>query len=220
MLKYDQFPEMPRIIEGIFEGGLIDRGCGGGLESHPRLITSTHYKSIDNVIFMHQARKILLSCAPPGSTISLSSCYNYTENYRENTFQVTRHHAGCNINANISLHRQPRDAVVDNKQVVNLHWSTSNVNSIVDAETRNNKSFMIDSKDAKRIVLADVSPVRKPGKTWKKLSLADHDWDQSKTNAVTPMSHLFLETNITRKESVPMLLTPDDSFIHLPQRSL
>ena len=77
---------------------------------------------------------------------------------------------------------------------------------------------MIDSKDAKRILLADVSPVQKPGKTWKKLSLADHDWDQSKTNAVTPMSHLFLETNITRKESVPMLLTPDDSFIHLPPR--
>ena len=73
MLKYDQFPEMPRIIEGIFEGGSIDRGCDGGLESHPRLITSTRYKSIDNVIFMHQARKILRSCAPPGFTISLSS---------------------------------------------------------------------------------------------------------------------------------------------------
>ena len=35
MLKYDQFPEMPRLIEGIFEGGSVDRGCGGGLESHP-----------------------------------------------------------------------------------------------------------------------------------------------------------------------------------------
>ena len=143
---------------------------------------------------------------------------NYTENYRENTSQAKRHHTGRNINANISLHRPPRDVVVDDKQVVNLHWSTSNVNSTVDTATKNNKSFMIDSKDAKRNVLADVSLVQKPAKTWKKLRLPDHDWDQSKTNAVTPMSHLFLETNITRKESVPMLLTSDDSFIHLPQR--
>ena len=171
MLNYDQFPEMPRIIEGIFEGGSIDRGCGGGLESHPRLIiTSTRYKFIDNVVFMHQARKILLSCAPSGFTISLSSCYSYTENYREKTSQAKRHHAGRNIHANISLHRPPRDAVVDDKQVVNLHWSTRNVNSTVDTATKNNKSFMIDSKDAKRNVLADVSPVQKPAKTWKKLA--------------------------------------------------
>lgn len=217
MLKHEQFPEMSRIIEGIFEAGSMDETSGGGLESHPRLITSTRYRSIDNALFMHQARRILLSCAPPNFTISLSSCYNYTENYRENSSQAKRHHAGRNINANISLRRPPRDAVVDNKQVVNLHWSTCNVNYIVDTAT-NDKSFMIDSKDAKRIVLADCCPVQKPGKTWKKINLPDHDWDQSKTNAITPMSHLFLETNVTHKESVPLLLTQEDFFIHSSQR--
>ena len=75
----------------------------------------------------------------------------------------------------------------------------------------NDKSFMIDSKDTKRIVLADCCPIQK-------INLPDHDWDQSKTNAKTPMSHLFLETNITLKESVPLLLTPEDSFVHSSQR--
>ncbi len=217
MLKYEQFPEMPRIIEGIFDAGSMDETIGGGLESHPRLITSTRYRSIDNTIFMHQARKILLSCAPPDFTISLSSCYNYTENYRENSSQAKQHHAGRNINDNISLRRPPRCAVVDNKQVVNLHWLTCNVNYIVD-KAANDEAFVIDSKDAKRIVLADCCPVQKPGKTWKQIELPDHDWDQSRTNAITPMSHLFLETNVTHQEAVPLLLTPEDCFIHSSQR--
>ena len=76
---------------------------------------------------------------------------------------------------------------------------------------------MVDSKDAKSIVLSDSCPVQKPARTWRKLNLPDHDWDQSRTNAVTPMSHLFLETNVTRKESVPLLLTPNDVFIHPSQ---
>ena len=35
---------------------------------------------------------------------------------------------------------------------------------------------MIDSKDAKAKVQADVSPVQKHGKTWRKMTLRDHDW--------------------------------------------
>ncbi len=131
-LKYEQFPEMSRIIESIFEGGSLDEYTGGGLESHPHLTTSTRYRSVDNVTFMHQARKILLSCAPPNFNISLSSCYNYTENYRENLLEAKRHHAGRDINANISLRRPPQDSVLDNKQVVNLHRSTCSVNYLVD----------------------------------------------------------------------------------------
>ncbi len=217
MLKHEQFPEMCRIMEGIFDGGSMDKCTGGGLESHPRLITSTCYKSMDNVIFMRQARNILLTCAPPNFTISLSSCYNYTENYRENSMQAKRHHAGRDINANISFRRPSRSAVIDYKQVVNLHWSTCSVNHRIDKAASEPNAFMVDSKDAKSIVLADSCPIQKPARTWRKLNLPDHDWDQSRTNAVTPMSHLFLETNVTRKESVPLLLTPNDVFIHPSQ---
>ena len=50
------------------------------------------------------------------------------------------------------------------------------------------------------------------------MNLPDHDWDQSRRNAITPMSHLIMENNITpHKESVPLLLTPNDIFIHPSQ---
>lgn len=37
----------------------------------------------------------------------------------------------------------------------------------------------------------------KPGRLWKKQVHPDHTFDQSRNNAVTPVSHLFLETRIT-----------------------
>jgi hypothetical protein len=75
---------------------------------------------------MRQARDILLKCAPPGFGISLKSCYNYTESYKENTHSAKRHHAGQDVNARISLKYPPRIGV--SKQVVNLHLTTTNVN--------------------------------------------------------------------------------------------
>lgn len=49
------------------------------------------------------------------------------------------------------------------------------------------------SKDAKAIILADCSPVQRPGHSWsKKIVLPDHSWDQSRTNAITPMTFLIL----------------------------
>ena len=94
----------------------------GGLESHPRLTTDIMYKSRDNNLFMWQARDILLNVCPPGLGISLSSCYNYTESYKEKTHAAKRHHAGTNINARISLQCPPRTNVI--KHVVSLHWTT------------------------------------------------------------------------------------------------
>lgn len=212
-LKVEEFPELPKILEKVFENGSADDKRGGGLESHPRLITTTLYRAPDNLTFMRQAREILLQSAPSNFTISLSSCYNYTENYRQNSHEAKRHHAGRNINANISLHRPPRDAVVDDKLVVNLHWSTCNVNYALDTAIGKENGYVVDSKDAKRIVLADNCPVQKPGRTWKKIHLPDHDWDQSRTNAITPMSHLFLEPCVTHKETIPLLLNESDMYI-------
>ena len=54
----------------------------GGFEAH----ASTSYnrnQSLDNITTMKAARDILLSLSPNTFKISLSSCYNYTDNYRK-----------------------------------------------------------------------------------------------------------------------------------------
>ena len=45
--------------------------------------------------------------------------------------------------------------------------------------------------------MADIAPVQLQGLSWKKHELPDHTWDQSRTNAIMPMTFLFLETKIT-----------------------
>ena len=60
---------------------------------------------------MRQAREILLKVAPPGFAISLMSCYNYTESYKENTYSAKRHLAGKDVNARIALKCPPRTGV-------------------------------------------------------------------------------------------------------------
>jgi hypothetical protein len=135
-----------------------------------------------------------LALAPKEFNISLSSCFNYTQNYKEGTYQAKRHHSGKGINACISLHKPPRIGVA--KFVVNLRWATSNVNLSMDFAHLHSTNVMIDSKDAKAKVQADVSPVQKPGKTWRKITLPDHDWNAVAHNSITPMTHLFMETEL------------------------
>ena len=163
----------------------------GGLESHPRLTTDIMYKSRDNNLFMWQARDILLNVCPPGLGISLSSCYNYTESYKKKTHAAKRHHAGKNINAQISLQCPPRTNVI--KHVVSLHWTTKNVNLILESTNECKPDCIVDSKDATTVICGDIQPVQNPGKSWKQISYPDHTFDQSCTNAVYPMTHLFLD---------------------------
>lgn len=170
---------------------------GGGLESHPRLTTGTLYRACDSATTMKRAREILLSYAPEGFKISLSSCYNYTQNFRKGSRQEKQHHFGKEgVNAQISLKRPPRTGVP--QFVVNLHWSTANVNLIVDSHHGQSHSLVM-SKDAKAIIPADIAPVQRPGHSWNsRLELNDHTWDQSRTNAVTPMTFLFLMTSVNQ----------------------
>ena len=115
---------------------------------------------------MKQARETLLALSPNKFNISLLTCYNYTQNFKAGTNQAKRHHEGRHINACISLHALPR---IDVKHLsVNLHWSSSNVNNII--AFKSSETTVFDSKDAKCIVCADISPVQRPGKTWKKRS--------------------------------------------------
>jgi hypothetical protein len=125
-----QFPELATVLEYAFGERDIRTEGGGGLESHPRLTAGTLYRGADNATTMKQARELILSLAPAAFNISLSSCYNYTENYRKGSAMAKRHHAGKGVNANISLKLPPRTGV--QQLVINLHWTTANVNSLVD----------------------------------------------------------------------------------------
>ena len=187
-LKSTHFPELSTILAYAF--GETD----GGIQAHPRLTTGTLYRCTDNAMTMKQAREILLAVAPKGFSISLSSCFNYTENFRKGTIQSKQHHAGKGVNAPLSLRKPPRTGV--EQLVVNLHWTTANVNLIVDS-CHGLSHCLVISKDAKSIVQTDIAPVQHPGHSWKKrLELPDHSWDQSRVNAVTPMTFLFLLTKV------------------------
>ena len=193
-LKSDEFPDLAGILEFAFgESDRVDR-AGGGLESHPRLTDTVLYRAADNNTIMKHARETILALAPEDFSISLSSCFNYTQNYREGTYQAKRHHAGRGINACLSLHKPPRTGV--EQFVINLHWSTQNVNLTLDCANLFRENVLVDSKDAKAKVNADVSPVQKPGKTWRKMALPDHDWNRLTHNSVTPMTHLLMETEL------------------------
>ena len=194
-LKSKEFPELAAVLCYAF-GEYDMRECGGGgLEAHPRLTTGTLYRSSDSATTMKKAREILLTYAPHGFSLSLSSCYNYTDNYRRGSRQARQHHFGeQGVNAQISLKKPPRTGVQE--FVVNLHWSTANVNLLVDSKHDCSYSLVV-SKDAKAIVPGDIAPVQRPGPTWKsRVELPDHTWDQSRTNAVTPMTFPFLMTSI------------------------
>lgn len=57
-------------------------------------------------------------------------------------------------------------------------------------------SVLLDSKDAKAKVNCDVTPVQRPGKSWRKITTPDHDWKRLAHNSITPVSHLFMETEL------------------------
>ena len=99
---------------------------------------------------MSEARRIILEVAPPGFSISLSTCYNYTNSYRSTSIQAKQHHHGKNVNANISLKKPSRTAV--SKLVTNLHWTTKNVNLLLEVAESAPEKYLIDSRDAKTVI--------------------------------------------------------------------
>ena len=101
-LKSEEFPELAVVLMYVFGEYDVNEG-GGELQTHPCLTIGTLYQTTDSVTTMKGAREILLSLAPAGFSISLSTCFNYTKNYRERSAQAKRHHAGRGVNAPISL---------------------------------------------------------------------------------------------------------------------
>lgn len=189
-LKCEEFPELAQYIEFAFgEGDRVLRG-GGGLEADPRLLDTTLFKAADNATVMRHVQEMLKKMKPEFN-ISTSCLYTYTMNYRKGTKQAERHHHGKGVNADISLHKAPN--TLQNIYPINAHWSTSHVNYLVDSASKNANGFLLDSKDAKCIVCGDIAPVLKPGRSWLNFETPDHSFDQSRVNAVTPMTHLFMD---------------------------
>ena len=98
-LKIEENHQLASILKSFFDKG--------GMEAHPRLTTSTIFRHEKNNLFMWQAREKILLNAPENFKVSLSTCYNYTMNYRENSRAAKQHHHGKNIGADISLKRPP-----------------------------------------------------------------------------------------------------------------
>jgi hypothetical protein len=96
-LKANIFPDLKIVLEAIVSH--CSSGMVGGLESHPRLTTDVMYRTKDNNLYMRQARDYLLKCAPPGFGISLKSCYNYTESYKETLILLNATMLGQDVNA-------------------------------------------------------------------------------------------------------------------------
>jgi hypothetical protein len=156
----EQWPDLAKSLDWIFDNQDVTERVGQGMEAHPRLKNEVLYSSKDNNTFMWQAHEIINTLSPPSFNISLSSCYNYTMTHKKNSAAVKRHHHRMNVNAKVSLHKVPHTIV--NKLVVNLHYSSANVNYICDYANKNHENVLVDSKDAKKIVCGDITPVEKP----------------------------------------------------------
>ena len=127
----DEFPDLAAILEYVFGGGDTNERGGGGLKSHSKLRRDTPYRSASNKTKMKDGHTALLALAPDNFTISLS-CYNYTQSYKEGTFEARRNDngRGGGVNACISLHKAPDTAPIK-ELVINIHWTLANINYIL-----------------------------------------------------------------------------------------
>lgn len=78
--------------------------------------------------------------------------------------------------------------------VINLHWSTHNVHLTLHLSHAYPDNILVDSKDAKAKIHANVSSIPKHGKTRRKIILLVRDWNRLAHNAITHLTHLFLKT--------------------------
>ena len=83
VMKAEEWPQLCKVIEYIFDEFDQKEKSGRGLEAHPRLKNEVVFRSVDNNTFMMQALKIINCISPPSFNISLSSCYNYTMTYKQ-----------------------------------------------------------------------------------------------------------------------------------------
>ena len=84
------FPYLVAIMEYEFWGDHRERG-GGGLESHSKLCNKLLYRVSDSKTKMNDARQEILPLAPDDFTTSMSSCFNYTQNFLKDILEARGH---------------------------------------------------------------------------------------------------------------------------------
>ena len=186
-LKVEEFPDLVAIIEYEFGGDHREHG-GGGRESHSKLRNKLLYRASDSKTKMKDAREAILALAPDDFTISLSTCFNYTENFGRGTLGARRHHKGWAVNACLSLYKAP-DTAPTKEKVINIHWISSNVNYMLVKASKEPNIYYTNSRDAKQVIRANTGH---GGWTWRNIQNPDHTFDTSRTNVVTPMTHLLV----------------------------
>ena len=68
---------------------------------------------------------------------------------------------------------------------------------ILNQASRNEYSYCVDSHDAKQVIRPNMGF---GGRTWRNIENPDHTFDDQRTNAITPMTHLFVETRETGRD--------------------
>lgn len=64
-------------------------------------------------------------------------------------------------------------------------------------------------------VCGDIAPVLKPGKTWSNFETPDHSFDQSRVNAVTPTTHLFMDAPRLERNDIDLLIPGTDCVVNV-----
>ena len=156
--------------------------------SHPRLVTGTLYRSVDNITTMKRAWEVLLSMAPKG----FSSCYNYTNNYKRGTLQAVRHLASKDVSADLSCLRSP----VVLQLVINLHRTTLNVNLVVPFSP----AVCCHVQRFEGLILVDSSPVQRPVHSWSKKRFypITHGTNHAQMMTFLFLNPMFNNSQVTR----------------------
>lgn len=112
------------------------------------------------------------------------------------TLEAKHHNKGRGVNACLSLHKAPDTAPIKEK-VINIHWTSSNVNYILDKASKDQNNYCVNSRDAKQVIRASTGH---GGRTWRNIQNPDHTFNTSRTNAVTSMTNLLGQTVETKKK--------------------
>ena len=153
-MKVEEFPDLVAIIEYEFGGDHREHG-GGDRESHSKLRNKLLYRASDSKTKMKDAREAILALAPDDFTISLPTCFNYTENFGRGTLEARRHHKGWAVKTCLSLYKAS-DTAPTKEKVINIHWTSSNVNYMLDKASKEPNIYCTDSRDAKQVIRANT----------------------------------------------------------------
>lgn len=183
---------------------------GGGLESHSKLPNELLYRVSNSKTKIKDGKEAILVLAPDDFTISLSTCFNYTQNFRKRQTRSKTSSRRSGSKCLLFLHEAPDTAPIKEK-VINIHWTLSNVNYVLDKASKEPNIYCVNSQDAKQMIRADTGHGRH---TWRKTQNPDHTFDTSRTNAVTLMTHLLVKT-IETNRIVTLNKNPKDQGLFL-----